>query len=273
MNQPPRLFNRARLLAHRERASADFSQYDFLLRELAARMADRLPDIKRQFPVALELGAHNGLLAEYLDPAAGIQTLIQTDLSGKLITHATGLRVVADEEFLPFAHAKIDLVLSVFSMHWINDLPGSLAQIFRCLKPGGCFLAMLPGGETLKELRQSFEQAEMSVTGGISPRISPFVDVKDAGSLLQRAGFTLPVTDSELLTISYENPLKLLADLRGMGETNALRTGLPHFTRRSVFYAAMEYYQRNYAQADRIPASVEVVTMTAWKPDAPPANA
>ena len=273
MNQPPKLFNRSRVRQHRQRAAKSFNQYDFLLRELAARMADRLPDIKRQFPIVLELGAHNGLLADYLGNEAGIQTLIQTDLSHTLITDAPGLRVVADEELIPFAHESIDLVMSIFSLHWINDLPGSLAQIFRCLKPGGLFLAMLPGGETLKELRESFEQAEMRVTGGISPRISPFVDVKDAGALLQRAGFTLPVTDSEMLTVSYETPLKLLEDLRGMGESNALFTSLPHFTRRNVLFSALDDYQRNYTENKRIPATFEVVTMTAWKPDAKQANA
>ena len=268
---PPQLFDRVRLRAHRERAAPAFSQYDFLLRELASRMADRLPDIKRTFPIALELGAHNGLLADYLGEEAGIKTLIQSDLSHRLITEAPGHRLVCDEEQLPFAPESFDLVMSVFSLHWVNDLPGTLIQIFRCLKPGGLFLAMLPGGETLKELRDAFEKAEISITGGLSPRISPFIDVKDAGALLQRAGFTLPVTDSETLTVSYENPLKLLADLRGMGEANALITGIRSFTRRSVLFAMLEHYQRYYADASsRLPATFEVVTMTAWKPDAAP---
>ncbi len=273
MNQPQKLFDRTRVRAHRDRASASFGRYDFLLRELASRMADRLPDIKRTFPTALDLGAHSGLLADYLEPEAGIQTLIHSDLShGMLAASGGGLKIVADEEFLPFAPASFDLVMSVFSMHWINDLPGALIQVFRSLKPGGLFLAMLPGGETLRELRDAFEQAEIKVTGGISPRISPFVDVRDAGSLLQRAGFTLPVTDSELLTVSYETPWKLLADLRGMGEASALTSGLRSFTRRNVILAAVETYQRQYAEASgRLPATFEVVTMTAWKPDAPAA--
>lgn len=269
MTQPQKLFDRTRVRAHRNRAALGFAQYDFLLRELAARMADRLPDIRRIFPTVLDLGAHNGVLAEYLGEHSGIQTLIQSDLSHASITEAPGLRLVADEEFLPFAQASFDLILSVCSLHWVNDLPGTLIQIFRMLKPGGLFLAMLPGGQSLKELRESFEKAEIMVTGGLSPRISPFVDVKDAGALLQRAGFTLPVTDSETLTISYDNPLKLLADLRGMGESNAMLAGIHHFTRRSVIFTALEYYQRQFADADgRVPATIEIVTMTAWKPDA-----
>lgn len=269
MHQPQKLFDRARVRRHRDRAAPAFCRYDFLLRELAARMADRLPDIRRRFPVALDLGAHNGLLAEYLGPEAGIETLIQSDLSSSQLACATGLRVVADEEFLPFAPGCFDLVMSVFSMHWINDLPGSLIQIFRSLKPGGLLLAMLPGGETLRELREALEQAEITICGGISPRISPFVDVRDAGGLLQRAGFILPVTDSEMLTVSYDNPMKLLMDLRGMGETNALASALSGFTRRDLLFAALEVYRHRYGDAQgRLPATCEVVTLTAWKPDA-----
>lgn len=265
----PQLFNRTRVRTHRNRAALGFGRYDFLLREIAARMADRLPDIKRRFPTALDLGAHNGLLADYLDETSGIETLVQSDLAANFLRDAPGLRIVADEEFLPFAPNSFDLVMSVFSLHWVNDLPGTLVQIFRSLKPGGCFLAMLPGGETLKELRACLEQAEIHISGGISPRISPFVDVRDAGSLLQRAGFTLPVTDSEMLTVSYDTPLKLMEDLRGMGEANALATSMAGFTRRSVIFNALDLYQRNYTDAQaRMPATFEVVTMTAWKPDA-----
>ncbi|MBY0407526.1 MAG: class I SAM-dependent methyltransferase, partial [Rickettsiales bacterium] len=120
------LFDRRRLRAHRDRAAAGFDQYDFLFRELASRMADRLPDVKRTFPVVLELGAHTGILAEYLGREADIKTFIQTDLSRAMIAGARGTRLVADEEFLPFAANSFDLVMSVFSLHWVNDLPGTL---------------------------------------------------------------------------------------------------------------------------------------------------
>jgi len=218
------IFNRIRVRSHRDHAAATFAHSDFLFRECAVRLADRLPDINRTFPMALDLGAHNGLLAEYMRGLNGIEHVVQADVSRTMITQAKGLRVVADEEFLPFAPASFDLVLSVFSLHWINDLPGTLIQINRILKPGGLLMMMVPGGETLKELRQSFEQAELAETGGMSPRISPFVDARAGGSLLQRAGFTLPVADSEIVTIHYENPMKLLDDLHACGETNALMT-------------------------------------------------
>lgn len=265
------IFDRARLRQHRDRAVPLFGAYDFLLREMASRLADRLPDIKRSFPVALNLGAHNGLLADYLPESAGIKTLVQAELSAAMLAPAPGLRAVADEEFLPFAENSFDLVMSVGALHWVNDLPGTLIQINRVLKPGGVLLASMPGGETLKELRDCLETAEVELTGGVSPRISPFVDVRDAGSLLQRAGFQLPVADSEILTITYDDPVRLMADLRGMGEASVLVAGRKHFTRRSVLFRAMERYQQYYLEAGRVPATIDIVTMTGWKQDAPAA--
>src|SRR5262249_53674795 len=150
---------------------------------------ERLEDITRSFPLALDLGSHDGLVARALAGRGGVQTLVQADSSAAMLGQAGGTCVVADEEFLPFADDSFDAVFSVGALHWANDLPGALIQIRRALKSDGLFLAMLPGGRTLMELRDSFEQAEMELRGGISPRISPFVDVRDSGSLLQRAGF------------------------------------------------------------------------------------
>ena len=276
------IFDRARVRAHRDRAAEHFEESVFLLREMALRLADRLPDIKKTFPVALDIGAHNGVLGEYLAGVGGIEWLVQSDMSHKMLCHPCASRgidsclrrndniysVVADEEWLPFAAGSFDLVMSAGSLHWVNDLPGTLIQINRILKSGGLFLAILPGGETLKELRQSFEQAQMRTSGGISPRVSPFVDVKDAGSLLQRTGFSEPVTDSEIVTVSYADPLQLLHDLRGMGETNALiaqeKTGIA----RSLLASAMDYYRQHFTlQSGHIAATFEFVTLTAWKAD------
>ena len=298
MNQAYQIFDRLRVRRHRDRAANASSDYTFLLREMAQRLADRLPDIKRSFPVALDLGAHNGLLAEYVKGAGGIETLVQADLSEQMIRSIPsplggGLgwgraeapsaqcpppnlppngggvyKLVADEELLPFAPQSFDLVMSAGSLHWVNDVPGTLIQIHRILKPGGLFLAILPGGETLKELRQSFEKTEIESSGGLSPRISPFIDVKDAGSLLQRAGFAEPVTDSEILTVAYADPLKLLHDLRGMGETNAMLASSKRFTKRSLILSALDYYRDHFSDAHkRVSATFEFVTLTAWKSD------
>ena len=260
------IFDRNRLRLHRNRAR--LADAGFLLAEMAERLADRLSDIKRTFPIALDLGAHGGELAAILKGRGGIETLVQSDISAVQMAQAKNIRVVCDEELLPFADDSFDLVLSVGSLHWVNDLPGTLIQIRRALKPGGLFMAMLPGGETLKELRVSFEAAEQEISGGISPRISPFVDVRDAGSLLQRAGFAEPVTDSEMITVAYEHPLKLVKDLRTMGESNAMAASKKGFMPCSLMMTAMDYYLRHFMNDDeRVTASFELVTLTGWKSD------
>jgi NADH dehydrogenase [ubiquinone] 1 alpha subcomplex assembly factor 5 len=267
MSNPSQIFDRKRVAAHRARAAAAENPVDFLLHAMAGRLSDRLLDMTHRFPLMLDLGAHHGLLGEYVKGMAGIEQVVQADLSPAMMHKTQGIRLVADEEYLPFAENSFDLVMSLGSLHWVNDLPGALVQVQRILKPDGLFLAMMPGGQTLKELRQSFEQTEMQHKGGISPRISPFVDVRDAGGLLQRAGFALPVVDSEMLTVSYTHPLKLMHDLRAMGESNALLQASKHFTPCSLMMQAVDYYLQTCSDEDgRIPATFELVTLTAWKP-------
>lgn len=266
------IFDRTRIRKHRDRAADVFLLHDFFLREVAARLGDRLLDVKRQFPVALNLGAYNGLMEEYIPDKSGVQKLIHIDSSERMLEKVDGLKIQADEEYLPLADESVDLVLSIGSLHLVNDLPGCLIQIYRALKPGGLMLATLPGGESLKELRASLEYAELSLTGGISPHISPFVDVKDAGALLQRAGFILPVADSDQLMIAYSSPKKLFADLRGNGQTNAMLAADKHFMRRELYERAMSYYQDRYRDGERYMASAELITLTGWKPDASPST-
>ncbi|MGB1540423.1 MAG: SAM-dependent methyltransferase, partial [Rickettsiales bacterium] len=161
------------------------------------------------------------------------------------------------------------LVVSPLSLHAVNDLPGTLAQIRRCLKPDGLFLGLLFGGQTLRELRDVLTAAEMEITGGLTPRIFPFVDIRDAGDLLARAGFALPVVDGEVLDVSYEHLFSLMADLRGMGESNILHQRQKHLSSRRIFLRAAELYHTRYANEEgRIPASFELVTLTAWAPHA-----
>jgi NADH dehydrogenase [ubiquinone] 1 alpha subcomplex assembly factor 5 len=240
---PSAIFDHKRALLHKARAAKDFAAHDFLFREMEERLQERILEIKREFARKLEIsGRPDQLNVEFLESEVLQDPRLRGDVEYDLITSAGGL-------------------------HWVNDLPGVLSQICRALAPDGCFLAILPGGETLKELRVSLEQAELAVRGGISPRVSPFIDVRDAGSLLQRAGFALPVVDSEIITVEYDHPLKLLADLRGMGETNALVSSVKHFTPRHVMMAAMEHYQKHFSnEAGRVLATIELVTLTGWKP-------
>jgi SAM-dependent methyltransferase len=261
------LFDRPAVRRHRDRAAARQADHDFLLREVAERLADRLADVRRSFPVALDLGCRDGLMAGILAGRGGIGTLVQSDLSAVMARRAPGLKVVADEEALPYADGTFDLILSCLALHWVNDLPGALVQVRRALKPDGLFLAALFGGETLKELRAALAEAEIAVEGGLSPRVSPFADVRDAGDLLPRAGFRLPVADAESIPVSYGDPLRLLADLRGMGETNALTERRRTPLRRATLAAAVTAYRHLFGDAEgRVPATFQVVYLTGWAP-------
>lgn len=270
MADPIRIFQRSLVRKRRDRAAAHFASHDFLVREVAERLADRLSDVTRSFPMALDLGCHTGEIADTLAGRGGIETLVQCDLSPRMAARAGANghpAVAADEEWLPFADASFDLVISCLSLHWVNDLPGTLVQIRRVLKPDGLFLCAMLGGETLKELRQSLAEAEMAEEGGFSPRVSPFADVRDLGGLLQRAGFALPVVDSDAVDVAYADPMRLLADLRGMGETNAVAEQRKGLTRRATLLHALNRYQELFADDHgRVPATFQVLTMTAWTP-------
>ena len=267
MTGPISVFDRRLLRQRRDRAAAGLDNVDFLFREAAERLADRLDDVTRRFPVALDLGCHTGLLGAALGGRGGIETLVSCDLSAAMAARAPGPRLVADEEALPFADASVDLVLSCLSLHWVNDLPGALTQIRRVLKPDGLLLASFLGGATLTELRQAWLEAEDRIEGGVGPRVSPFADVRDAGALLQRAGFALPVVDSDLLTVTYADPLRLMMEIKAMGESNAALEQRRGFTRRDTLAEAARTYRARFAGPDgRVPASFEIITMTGWRP-------
>lgn len=263
-----RIFDRALLQHRRDRVARNVEGHDFLLERVASDFAERLALIKRTFPVAVNLGAHHGLVSQRIRGISGIEVLIDMDRSAALLSRCEGLRVVADEEALPFAPASLDLVVSGLSLHLVNDLPGTLLQLRRALKPDGLLLAALLGGETLRELRQAWLAAEAEVTGGASPRVAPFADVRDLGALLQRAGFALPVVDAETVTVSYNSPLALMRELKAMGASNMLSARRKSPVTRRLLLRAAEVYGERFAQADgRVPATFEILTLTAWGPD------
>lgn len=267
MTETMQVFNRHTVRRHRDRAAPKFKDHAFLLEEVAERLADRLDDVKRAFPLALDLGCHSGELGRALQGRGGVETLLQADLSPALATQAGGGAMAADEEALPIAEGALNLVLSCLSLHWVNDLPGALVQIRRALKPDGLFLGAMLGGETLRELRDALAEAEIAVEGGLSPRVSPFADVRDAGDLMSRAGFALPVMDSDTITVSYPDPFKLMSDLRGMGETNAVIESRKGFTRRETLMKAVEIYRDKHTDKDgRLPATFQVIYLTGWAP-------
>lgn len=270
MSDPVSIFDRTLVRKRRDRAAAGFAAHDFLVREAAERLCDRLSDVTRDFAVALDLGCHTGELADTLGGRGGVDTLVQCDLSPAMAAKAAGNgrpSLAADEEWLPFADDSFDLVLSCLSLHWVNDLPGALVQVRRVLKPDGLFLAVMLGGATLGHLRACLAEAELAEEGGVSPRVSPMADVRDMGRLLQRAGFALPVADADSVSVSYADPMRLLADLRGMGETNAVALRRKTLTRRATLLRALSLYQQRHGAGDgRVPAEFHLVTVTGWKP-------
>ena len=264
------VFDRRLLRRRRDRAAARPGDHDFLFREVAERLADRLDDVTRSFPLALDLGCRTGLLAPILGGRGGIGRLVQCDLSPAMARAAAGNghpTLAADEEALPFVGGSFDLVMSLLALHWVNDLPGALLQIRESLKPDGLFLGALLGGETLRELRAVLMEAELAEEGGVSPRVSPFADLRDAGGLLQRAGFALPVADLDRITVTYPDALKLMRELGAMGESNAVQARRRGTTRRATLTRAAALYAERFADADgRLPATFEVIYLTAWAP-------
>lgn len=267
MSEQVRIFNRRLMRKRRDAAATRPADVDFLRVEAAARLAERLDDTTHTFPLAALIGNGRGHLAQALQGRAGIEQAVTLDISPVQASAAGGLSICADEEWLPLKEQHFDLIAASMSLHWVNDLPGALVQINRALKPDGFFVANMIGGDTLTELRQSLLAAESALGSGVAPRISPFMDVRTAGSLLQRAGFALPVTDIDRITITYETPFKLLQELRQMGGANALTDTHKGALRRDVLMAAMQHYQDNYSDADgRIRATVDLITMTGWAP-------
>ena len=262
------VFDRRLVRRHRDRAAATLDAHDFLFREVAERLVDRLDDVTRKFPLALDLGCRGGEIPGALRGRGGIHTLVQCDLSTVMAQRAAAngcATLAADEELLPFAPASFDLVISNLSLHWVNDLPGCLLQVRQCLKPDGLFLAAMLGGDTLHELRQALIEAELAAAGGASPRVSPFADLRDAGGLLQRAGFALPVIDGDRLTVRYPDLLKLMHDLRGMGEGNAVRERARRSLHPALAARADEIYRRRFGDSDgRLAATFQIIYLTAW---------
>jgi SAM-dependent methyltransferase len=268
MAQNPIIFDRRLLRARRRRAAA-LGPATFLLDRVADDLAERLATVVRRFELALDLGTPGEAVRAALAALGSVGTVVAADAMAGAPAARHGLRVVADEEALPFHVGALDLVVSALSLQFVNDLPGALIQIRRALKPDGLFLAALIGGETLTELRQSFAAAESEIEGGASPRIAPFVDLRELGALLQRAGFALPVTDVERLTVRYASPLALMHDLRRMGATNVLLERRRAPLRRVTLRRMVEIYMQRFADADgRVRATFEIVWLSGWAPHA-----
>lgn len=262
-----RVFDRTLLRRRRGRAAAGWAAHDFLKREVCTALRERLDDIRHDFPRLLDLGSHGGELAAALAGRAGNDLSVRADLSPAFLRGTPLPAVVADEEALPFAAGSFDLIASALSLHWVNDLPGALLQIRQALRPDGLFLAALAGGDTLTELRHCLLAAESELEGGASPRVSPYVDLRDAAGLLQRAGFALPVADIDRLTVLYPDALALMRELRGMGESNLVRERRRTPLRRATLLRAAAHYGEKFSDAEgRVRATFEIVYLHGWAP-------
>jgi len=260
------IFDRG-LIRRRRRRAVALGPATFLLDRVAEDVADRLAAVLRRFDLALDLGTPGEALRAVLARAGSVGTIVAVDALPDGGAMRAPPFVAADEEALPFRDAALDLVVSALALHFVNDLPGALVQIRRTLRPDGLFLAALLGGETLTELRQSFAAAESEIEDGASPRVAPFADLRDLGALLQRAGFALPVTDVDRLTVRYDSAFALMHDLRRMGATNALVDRQRKPLKRATLMRMAEIYRQRFADGDgRVRATFEIVWLSGWAP-------
>lgn len=243
-----------------DRASRNFTEHDFLHQRVAADALDRLETVQKRFERALFYGPAAPLLAAELTPAADVGELtIAGESARQLIASGAKSVVEARASALPFPDNSFDLVVSLMSLHAEDDLPKALMEARRVLEPDGLFVASFPAERTLSGLRDALRQAEAKITGGLSPRVPPFVAIKDGGALLQRAGFALPVVDTQPITVQYANPLRLFQDLRGMGETASMVKGSRTALRRDVLAEVVNALEGQ----DTV---FEMLIMTGWTP-------
>jgi SAM-dependent methyltransferase len=254
MSSGPTIFDRRLLRVRQQRARA-LGAETFLIDRVADELGERLSAVLRPFERAVDLGT----------PTDAVRRALAA--SGKAATIVAAESVAIDEEALPFADGSLDLVVSALSLQFVNDLPGTLIQIRRALKADGLLLAALIGGDSLIELREAFAEAESEIEGGVSPRVAPFADVRELGGLLQRAGFALPVVDSDRLTVRYATVFALMRDLRRMGATNMLSERRRRPLRRATLQRMTEIYARRFSDSDgRLRATFEIVFLSGWAP-------
>uniref|UniRef100_A0A8C8SLG8 Arginine-hydroxylase NDUFAF5, mitochondrial n=1 Tax=Pelusios castaneus TaxID=367368 RepID=A0A8C8SLG8_9SAUR len=245
------------------------AKYGYLREEVGSSLAERLFDITKTFPLALDVGCGSGYIAQHLTKET-VQRLFQVDMAENALrntveTEIPTVSVVADEEFLPFKDDTFDLVVSSLSLHWVNDLPRAFKEIHQVLKPGGVFIGAMFGGETLYELRCSLQLAELEREGGFSPHISPFTDVNDLGHLLGRAAFNTVTLDTDEIQVNYPGMFEIMEDLQGMGESNCSWNRKPMLHRETML-AAAAIYQEMYGSNDgSVPATFQIYYMIGWK--------
>jgi SAM-dependent methyltransferase len=262
------LFDTVLLIERRRRALARaIPGADFLLARAAEELGERLAGVERQFHNAVTVFCVTPAASEAVLASGRAEKVQRIEADQAFLAGAPG--IVAEPETLPLEPASMDLAVSLLALQEANDIPGMLAQIRRALKPDGLFMGAMAGAGTLSELRESLLAAETELYGGASPRVIPFTDVRDAGALLQRAGFALPVADVDTVTVRYDTMFDLMADLRAMGVTSALVDRSRRPATRRFFQRAAEIYAERFSDPDgRIRATFSIVWLAGWAPDA-----
>ncbi len=269
MSEDHQTFDRDLLRRRRSRFAHEMPQHEFLLSHVAAEIADRIGAVLREFPRALDLGAYHGMLGRAVAALPSVGEMIYAESVAVLAALCPRPSVVCDEDLLPFRDGSFNLVVSGLALHRINDLPGALVQIRRALRPDGLFMGAALGSRSLHELRYALIEAEADEEGGASPRIAPFADVREYGALLQRAGFALPVSDADLLTVTYPTPRDLMREIRAMGGGNVLAARRKGPLPRRTLERAEAIYRTRHATPDgRVVASFEIVYLMGWAPHA-----
>ena len=265
----PQLIDTIAHRRYRDRAASGFGAVNFLKQAAADRLADRLDIVRRHFPLVLDIGSHHGEMAKAALASGKVDRVFCADPSSGMASHTAGdmPSCVVDYDNINFCDGAFDAITSAFSMHWVNDLPGMLSRMRRWLKPDGLLLLSMAGGVSFGGLRSCLAEAESQTAGGLSPRVLPMADIRDLGGLLGRAGFGLPVADSDTLTISWSDPFHMMRELRQMGESNALLGRATHMTRRDTMMKAATLYKDRFSAKDqRVTAEIELITLTAWAP-------
>ena len=266
-----KIFSKNKNLISRNRASIKYKKYDYLFNEVNGRLFERLKSIKRNFKNTLEIGSRTGNTIELFNKKKDIKKIFISDVSKQMLLIAKKKKrnkqknfLILDEENLPFKSKQFNLVFSNLYLHWANDLYKVLNEIYRILKPDGLFLCTVFGSETLNELKYSLCNAEDKISKSISPRVSPFLRLQDAGSLLQKVGFQLPVIDRDTIKIFYDDIFSLMKDLKGMGESNSLINRKKNFTTKKLFNLANKIYKNKFSNEKKIYATFEILYLIGW---------
>ena len=266
-----KIFSKKKNQISRNRALVDHENYDYLFNEINERLFDRLKLIKRKFSNTLELGSRFGNTVDLLNKKKDIKKIFLSDISKEMLliakkkqTSKQKIIIRLDEENLPFKNNQFNMVFSNLYLHWSNDLLKALHEIYKILKPDGLFICSLFGSETLNELKYSLCSAEDKIFKSISPRVSPFLRLQDAGTLLQKVGFQLPVVDKDNIKIFYDDIFSLMKDLKGMGESNSLINRKKTFTTRKLFHEANKIYKKKFSENNKIYATFEILYFIGW---------